>query len=133
MAISSSLSCIFSGALICFSFVPHFFFFVLVYLLRSKGLSLRCSPGQGNPHCCIVMLYVKEGPRGNNATCLALCQLSVTSPTTHKQIGPFWCWFPGGWVCVCSRTLWVSPTNSPMRLGVSPAASTSTGFFGQRF
>ena len=33
-----------------------------------------------------------------------------------------------------SRTLWVSPTSSPVRLGVSPAAaSTLTGVFTQRF
>ena len=75
-----------------------------------------------------------RGPRGNSATCLALSQLSVTSSTTHKQIGPLWCWFPGGWVCARSWTLWVSPTNSPMRLGVSLAAtSTPTGVFSQRF
>ena len=74
-----------------------------------------------------------RGRRGNNATCLALWQFSVTSSETHKQIVPFSCWFPGGWVCVHSRTLWVSPTNSPMRLGVSHATSTPTGFFSQRF
>ena len=45
------------------------------------------------------------------------------------QIGPFWCWFQGGWVFVCSRTLWVSPTNSLVGLGVSPTASTTTDFF----
>ena len=40
-----------------------------------------------------------------------------------------------GWVgCVCSRPLWVSPTNSPVRLEVSPtAAPTPTGVFSQRF
>ena len=33
-----------------------------------------------------------------------------------------------------SRHLWVSPTNSPVRLGVSPPATlTSTGVFNQRF
>ena len=32
-----------------------------------------------------------------------------------------------------SRTLWVSPTNSPVRLGVSPTAATPTDFFSQRF
>ena len=69
-----------------------------------------------------------RGPKGNNATCSALCQLSVTSATTHKQIGPFWCWFLGEWVCVCSRTLCVSPMNSPVRLGVSPTNSTPTSF-----
>ena len=35
---------------------------------------------------------------------------------------------------VRSGTLWVSPPNSPVRLGVSPtAASTPTGVFNQRF
>ena len=38
--------------------------------------------------------------------------------------------FPSGWACVHSRTLWVSPPNSPVRLGVCPAAtSTPTGVF----
>ena len=35
---------------------------------------------------------------------------------------------------MCSRTLWGSPMNSPVRLGVSPAiASTPTSVFSQRF
>ena len=42
-------------------------------------------------------------------------------------------WFPGRWVCIRSRTLWFSPMNSPVRLGFSPAATTPTGFYGQRF
>ena len=71
--------------------------------------------------------------RENSAICSALTSLSVTSPTTHKQIGPFWCWFPGGWVCAHSRTLWVSPSNSPLRIGISLAAATPTGFYHQRF
>ena len=74
-----------------------------------------------------------RGLRGNNASCSALGCLPVSSPTTHKQIGPFWCWFPGGWVCVHSRTLWVSPMNSPVRLVVYPTTSTPTGFFSRRF
>ena len=75
-----------------------------------------------------------RGLIGSNGTCSTLCQFSVTPSATHNQIGPFWCWFPSGLVCVCSRTLWVSPTNSPMRLGVSPtAASTPTGVFNQWF
>ena len=37
-----------------------------------------------------------RGQRGNNATHLALGQFSITSPSTHKQVGPFWCWFQGG-------------------------------------
>ena len=75
-----------------------------------------------------------RGPRGNSAICSTLCLFSVISPTTHKQIGPFWCRFPGRWVYVHSRTLWVSPENSPVRLGVSPtAASIPTGVFNERF
>ena len=75
-----------------------------------------------------------RGLNGNSSVYSALCRFSVTSPTTHNQIGPFWCLFLSGWACVHSRTLWVFPTNSPMRLGVSPAAySTPTGVFNQRF
>ena len=39
-----------------------------------------------------------------------------------------------GWVSLCIfRTLWISPTNSPVRLEVSPATSAPTGFFSQKF
>ena len=39
-----------------------------------------------------------------------------------------------GLACARSRPLWVSPATSPVRLGVSPAASsTPTGVFTQRF
>ena len=49
------------------------------------------------------------------------------------KLGP-WCCFLGGWVCVHSRTQWVSPMNSPVSLGVSPtAASTPTDVFSQWF
>ena len=42
--------------------------------------------------------------------------------------------FPSGWACAHSRPLWVSPTSSPVRLGVSPAAApTPMGVFNQRF
>ena len=75
-----------------------------------------------------------EGPRGSTGARSTLCQISVTSLTTHNQIWSFWCWFLGDWVCVRSMPLWVSPTNSAVRLGVSTAAaSTSTGVFNQRF
>ena len=68
------------------------------------------------------------GPRGNSAAHSALCWFSVTFSATHNQIGPFWCWFLVVWPCVCSRTPWVSPTHSPVRLGVSPAATTPQVF-----
>ena len=38
-------------------------------------------------------------------------------PQLPQGSWPFCCWFPGGWTCICSRTLWVSPANSPVRLG----------------
>ena len=98
-----------------------------------KGQSLRCSPGRGNAGGCAVTLYVGEGPRGSNGTHSTLCQISVTLSSTHNQIGPLWCWFPSGWACARSRPLWVSPTTSPVRLGVSPAAAPNpTGSFNQR-
>ena len=37
------------------------------------------------------------------------------------------------WICLHCRTLRVSPMNSPMRLGLSPTASTLRGFFGPQF
>ena len=55
-----------------------------------------------------------RGQRGNIVAYSALTLLSVTSPAIHKQIGPFCCLFLGGWLCVYSRALWVSPTNSPV-------------------
>ena len=75
-----------------------------------------------------------RSPRGSNGVCSTLCWFSVTPSTTHNQIGPFWCCFPSGWDCARSRPMWVSPVNSPVRLGVSPAAaSTPTGVFNQWF
>ena len=83
---------------------------------------------------CAVTLYMGEGLRGNNGACSTLHQISATPSTTHNQTGPLWCWFSSGWGCAHSRPLWVSPTPSPVRLGVSPAAApTPMGIFNQRF
>ena len=87
-------------------------------------------PGRGNAGSCAVMLYVGEGPRGNKGARSTLHQISVTPSTIHNQIGPLWCCFPSGWACAHPRPPWVSPTTSPVRLGVSPAAvPTPTGVF----
>ena len=60
--------------------------------------------------------------------------LSIFHSATHNQTGPLWCWFPSGRAYAHSRPLWVSPTTSPVRLGVSPAAvPTPRGIFNQRF
>ena len=78
--------------------------------------------------------YVGEGPRGSNGTCSTLSWILVPPSATPNQIGLLWCCFPSGWACAHSRPLWVSPGNSPVRLGVSPAdTSTPTGVFNQRF
>ena len=80
------------------------------------------------------MLYVGERPRGSNGAHSTLHRISVTPSATHNQTGPLWCWFLSGWACAHSRPQWVSPTTSPVRLGVSPAAApTPTGVFNQRF
>ena len=81
----------------------------------------------------LLMLYVGEGPRGSNSARSTLHRISATPSATHNQIGPLWCWLPSGWACAHSRPLWVSPTTSSVRLGVSPAAApTPTGTFNQR-
>ena len=90
--------------------------------------------GRGNAGCCAVTLYVGEGPSGSNGARLTVLQISIFHSDTHNQTGPLWCWFPSGWACAHSRSLWVSPTTSPVRLGVSPAAApTRRGAFNQRF
>ena len=90
--------------------------------------------GWGNAGCCAVRLYVGEGPRGSNGARSALHRTSIFHSATHNQTGPLWCWFPSGWACARPRPLWVSPTTSPVRLGVFPAAtSTPMGVFTQRF
>ena len=86
----------------------------------------------GNAGCCSVMLYMGEGPRGSNGACSTLHWISVTPSATHNQIGPLWCWFLSGWACACPRPLWVSPTTSPVRLGVSPAAAPTHMVFSIR-
>ena len=69
------------------------------------------------------MLYVGEGPRGSNGARFTLLPISIFHSATHNQTGTLWCWFPSGWACARPRPLWVSPTTSPVRLGVSPAAA----------
>ena len=110
----------------------HFFLSWFTYYI--KGWSLRYSPGWGNPPCCAVMRYVGEG--SEKEQCHLLHSLLDFS---HFFRYPQSNWallvlLLSLWVCVHSRTLWVSPVNSPMRLGVSPAAaSIPTGVFDQRF
>ena len=85
------------------------------------------SPGRGNAGGCAVTLYVEEGPSGSNGAHLTVLRISIFHSATHNQTGPLWCWFLSGWACAHSRPLWVSPTTSPVRLGVSPAAAPTPG------
>ena len=133
LAISLLLSCIFFWSLDLFFHLGYIYIYDLsqcaCYVVRGGALGI----GQVGANyvaalwCCMW----RRGPRGNNAACLALRCFSVTSSATHKQIVSFWCWFLGGWFSVHSRTLWVSPMNSPLMLGVSPTASTLSGFFSE--
>ena len=58
------------------------------------------------------MLYVGKGSEREQCSLLHSAGFQSLPPATHKQIGPFWCWFLGGWACVHSRTLCVCPANS---------------------
>ena len=50
------------------------------------------------------------------------------APLLTNKLGPSGADSPGGWFCVCSRTLWVSPMNSSVSLGIS-AMSAPHRFF----
>ena len=103
--------------------------------VSSKGQSLRCSPGWGNPRCCTVTVYVGKGSK-REQWCLFHSLLDFSHfPCSLQANWAFLVLLPSVWVCcVHSRTPWVSPRNSLVRLGVSPAAtSTPTGVFNQRF
>ena len=126
LAISSSLSWILEGFNLFFHLGHIFLSPCTCYVVRGETLGIL---QDGVTHVSALWPCMWGwGLRGNNATCSALGWISVSSLTTHKQNGPFCCWFPGGWVCVCSRTLWVSPMNSPVRLEVSPAITTPQVF-----
>ena len=91
------------------------------------------SPGRGNPCHCIVVLYVGEGSEREQ------CHLFGHSLSfSHFPSFPQTNWallvLIPRWVdSSMSRTPWVSPINSPVRQGVSPATATSIGFYSQRF
>ena len=111
-------------------------FFVCLFVCLGASVTLRGGalgvPGRGNAGAAVT-LHVGEGSRGSNGASFTLLRISIFHSATHNQTGPLWCWFPSGWACAHSRPLWVSPTTSPVRLGVSPAAApTPTGSFNQR-
>ena len=114
--------------------VPSFgpYIFVWAHLLHSKGKNLKYLPGQGNPLRFVMVLYVGEGSERKQCCLLGSQPAFSYFPCYPQAKWAFLVLIPG-WVCVHSRILWVSPTSSPVRLGVSSAASTPTGVFNQRF
>ena len=76
-----------------------------------------CGGGSERDRCCLLgsQLAFSHFPRSPQANWALLVLI------------------PGGWACVRSRTPWVSPRSSPVRLGVSPAAQIPTGVCSQRF
>ena len=79
----------------------HFFFFVSAHLLRSKGRSLRFSPGQGNPHSCLVMLYVGEGSQWEQHHLLYSLLAFSHFPGFPEANQPLLVLIPG-WVGLCT-------------------------------
>ena len=78
-----------------------------------------------------VMLHVREGSEKEQWHLLHSAGFQSLPLIPTSKVGPSGA---DSWACVCSRTLWVSPANSPVRLGVSPtAASTPTGVFNRWF
>ena len=71
--------------------------------------------------------------RGNSAACSALKLAFSHFPCYPKQIGPSWCWFPGGRVCVRSRTLWGLSNELSCETGSFSHCHNPTGFYSQRF
>ena len=95
LAISLLLSCIFCGALICsFTWAIIFLSPRTCYIVRGRALGVH--QGGATQVAALWCCVWGRGPRGNRAACSALCWFSITSPATHNQIGPFWCWCPVG-------------------------------------
>ena len=110
------------GALIYFFIWAIFFLSWLACYV--EGQSPRCSLGWGNAGCCAVMLYVGEGPRGSNGAAPLSTGPQSFTPLPTIKLGPSGADSQvGGWACAHSEPLWVSPMNSPVKLGVSPTAA----------
>ncbi|KAF6114477.1 hypothetical protein HJG60_010471 [Phyllostomus discolor] len=90
------------------------------YIVRGGALGVHCGT--------VCAGGVQEGT-------MLFAQLSASfqslRPLPTSKLGPSGADFQVGGL-VYSKSLWVSPTNSPMRLGISPATSTPTGFFSQK-
>ena len=99
------------------SFAPCFF--ASVQLLRSKGQSLRYSPGRGNPRRYVVTLYVEEGSK-NEQCCLLSSWLAFSHFPLYPQVNCTLLMLIPGWVDLC--TFWEP-------VGLSEELSCEAGSF----
>ena len=101
------------------------------YILR--GGTFGICQGGATHITAIVVLCVREGSKREQCHLLG-SQLAFSNFLYYPQAN--WALLvliPQRVGLYTSRTLWASPTNSPVRLGVSPTTETPTGFFSQRF
>ena len=99
----------------------------ICYYVRGKALGIR--QGGTTSHCCIVALYVEDG--SVREQCLLLGSRPAFSHFSRYQQAN-WALLvliPGGWGFVYTRTLWISPMNSPVRLEVSLMATSPPQVF----
>ena len=83
-----------------------------------------------SPLHCVVALSVEEEVREVTTPLAELLPHFQSLPLlAARKLGPSGFDFTDGCVCVRSRTLRVSPTNSPVRLGVSPTVPAPTDFY----
>ena len=81
-----------------------------------------------------MTLYVGEGLSGSNGARFTLLGFQSFTPLPTIKLGPSGAGSRVGGPVHTLGSPWVSPTTSPVRLGVSPAAApTPTGAFNQRF
>ena len=102
------------------------------YFVRGRALGIHQVGQPTLLHCDTVCVgEVREGTMP--LVWLSVSLQSLTLLPTNK-LGPSGAdsWV-GGRACAHSGTPWVSPTNSPVRLGVSSTVAISTVFYSQRF
>ena len=105
------------------SFVPYFFLYLHVcYVVRGGTLGIhQRGATQGVTELWLCMWG--RHPTGNNAACLALSWLAFSHFPHYPQANWAALLLTPSWVHLrTSGTLWVSPMNSPVRLGVPPTA-----------
>ena len=130
LVISSSLSCIFCWIFKLFFHLGLFFWSRCAsYVVRGGALGITRA---GYPtwlcYGAVCGGRVKEG-----TVPLAWLLASFQSLLCYPQANWALMVLIPMWVGICSRTLWVSPVNYPVRLGVSPTTAIPHRFFSQRF